>query len=418
MCASVFVRTKVCRPWKEHKNTMEKPAICGGTPACATPIQYGKQYIDDADIQAVTEVLKSPFLTCGPRIPALEKKYCEITGARYAVAVSNGTAALHIACIAAGIGPGDEVITTPITFAASANCVSYCGGKPVFADIDPETYNIDPAAVEACITPRTKAVIPVHYTGQSVAYDEIAAICKKHGLILIQDAAHAIGTRYKGKPIGSLADMTCFSSHPVKTVTSGEGGIVTTNDETLYLKLLLARSHGITRDRGQMAAPSDDPWYYEMISLGYNYRLTDMQAALLSSQLDKLAAFSKRRKEIVARYNEAFEKTDGIIVQKEIPESDTTRHLYIIQLDPDVLSCSRREFFDAMAAENIHCQVHYIPVYRLPYYQELGYPKGLCPKAERLYERILSIPLYYSLTDEEVEQVISAVKKLCVYYHK
>lgn len=397
---------------------MEKPAICGGTPACATPIQYGKQYIDDADIQAVTEVLKSPFLTCGPRIPALEKKYCEITGARYAVAVSNGTAALHIACIAAGIGPGDEVITTPITFAASANCVSYCGGKPVFADIDPETYNIDPAAVEACITPRTKAVIPVHYTGQSVAYDEIAAICQKHGLILIQDAAHAIGTRYKGKPIGSLADMTCFSSHPVKTVTSGEGGIVTTNDETLYLKLLLARSHGITRDRGQMAAPSDDPWYYEMISLGYNYRLTDMQAALLSSQLDKLAAFSKRRKEIVARYNEAFEKTDGIIVQKEIPESDTTRHLYIIQLDPDVLSCSRREFFDAMAAENIHCQVHYIPVYRLPYYQELGYPKGLCPKAERLYERILSIPLYYSLTDEEVEQVISAVKKLCVYYHK
>lgn len=418
MCASVFVRTKVCRPWKEHKNTMEKPAICGGTPACATPIQYGKQYIDDADIQAVTEVLKSPFLTCGPQIPALEKKYCEITGARYAVAVSNGTAALHIACIAAGIGPGDEVITTPITFAASANCVSYCGGKPVFADIDPETYNIDPAAIEACITPRTKAVIPVHYTGQSVAYDEIAAICKKHGLILIQDAAHAIGTRYKGRPIGSLADMTCFSSHPVKTVTSGEGGIVTTNDETLYQKLLLARSHGITRDRGQMAAPSDDPWYYEMISLGYNYRLTDMQAALLSSQLEKLAAFSKRRKEIVARYNEAFEKTDGIIVQKEIPESDTTRHLYIIQLDPDVLSCSRREFFDAMAAENIHCQVHYIPVYRLPYYQELGYPEGLCPKAERLYERILSIPLYYSLTDEEVEQVISAVKKLCVYYHK
>lgn len=397
---------------------MEKPAICGGKPACQAPVQYGKQYIDDADIHAVTEVLKSDFLTCGPRIPALEKKFCEITGAKYAVAVSNGTAALHCACLAADIGPGDEVITTPITFAASANCVSYCGAKPVFADIDPETYNIDPGAVEACITEKTKAVIPVHYTGQAVAYDEIASICKKHGLILIQDAAHAIGTRYKGSPIGSLGDMTCFSSHPVKTVTSGEGGVITTNDEGLYKKLLLARSHGITRDRSLMAHPSDDPWYYEMVSLGYNYRLTDMQAALLSSQLNKLSVFSARRKDIVARYDEAFRRVDGIIVQKEIPESDTTRHLYILQLDPEVLTCSRRRFFDAMNAENIHCQVNYIPVYLLPYYQKLGYPAGLCPKAERLYERIISIPLYYSLTDEQVEEVISAVRKICAYYHK
>lgn len=409
---------KICGLWKGHGIKMEKPAICGGTPACASPLQYGKQYIDKADIQAVTDVLESPYLTCGPQIPALEKKFCEITGAKYAVSVSSGTAALHIACIAAGIGPGDEVITTPMTFAASANCAAYCGGRPVFADIDPETYNIDPAAIEACITSRTKAVIPVHYTGQSVAYDEIAAICKKHGLILIQDAAHALGTRYKGKPIGSLGDMTCFSSHPVKTVTSGEGGIVTTNDEALYQRLLLARSHGITRDRTQMTNPSDDPWYYEMISLGYNYRLTDIQAALLSSQLDKLPVFSRRRKEIVARYNEAFQEIDGVIVQREIPESDTTRHLYILQLDLDVLTCSRREFFDAMAAENIHCQVHYIPVYRLPYYQALGYPKGLCPNAERLYERILSIPLYYKLEKDEVEEVIFAVKKLCAYYHK
>ena len=397
---------------------MEKPAICGGSPACDTPIQYGRQYIDDADIRAVSDVLRSDFLTCGPRIPALEEKFCKVTGAKYAVAVSNGTAALHIACIAAGIGPGDEVITTPITFAASANCVSYCGGTPVFADIDPETYNMDPAAMEACITPKTKAVIPVHYTGQAVAYDEIAAICQKHGLLLIQDAAHAIGTLYKGQPIGSLADMTCFSSHPVKTVTSGEGGVVTTNDEVLYQKLLLARSHGITRDHSQMSEPCDDPWYYEMVSLGYNYRLTEIQAALFSSQLDKLPVFSKRRKEIVKRYNEAFRDVEGIIVQKEIPSSDTTRHLYVIQLDPDILTCSRRHFFDAMTAENIHCQVHYIPVYRLPYYQRLGYPKGLCPKAEKLYERILSIPLYYSLTDRQVEDVILAVRKICAYYHK
>lgn len=397
---------------------MEKPAICGGSPACDTPIQYGRQYIDDADIRAVSDVLRSDFLTCGPQIPALEAKFCKVTGAKYAVAVSNGTAALHIACIAAGIGPGDEVITTPITFAASANCVSYCGGTPVFADIDPETYNMAPAAMEACITPKTKAVIPVHYTGQAVAYDEIAAICQKHGLLLIQDAAHAIGTLYKGQPIGSLADMTCFSSHPVKTVTSGEGGVVTTNDEVLYQKLLLARSHGITRDHSQMSEPCDDPWYYEMVSLGYNYRLTEIQAALFSSQLDKLPVFSKRRKEIVKRYNEAFRDVEGIIVQKEIPSSDTTRHLYVIQLDPDILTCSRRQFFDAMTAENIHCQVHYIPVYRLPYYQRLGYPKGLCPKAERLYERILSIPLYYSLTDRQVEDVILAVRKICAYYHK
>lgn len=397
---------------------MEKPAICGGSPACDTPIQYGRQYIDDADIRAVSDVLRSDFLTCGPQIPALEAKFCKVTGAKYAVAVSNGTAALHIACIAAGIGPGDEVISTPITFAASANCVSYCGGTPVFADIDPETYNMAPAAMEACITPKTKAVIPVHYTGQAVAYDEIAAICQKHGLLLIQDAAHAIGTLYKGQPIGSLADMTCFSSHPVKTVTSGEGGVVTTNDEVLYQKLLLARSHGITRDHSQMSEPCDDPWYYEMVSLGYNYRLTEIQAALFSSQLDKLPVFSKRRKEIVKRYNEAFRDVEGIIVQKEIPSSDTTRHLYVIQLDPDILTCSRRQFFDAMTAENIHCQVHYIPVYRLPYYQRLGYPKGLCPKAERLYERILSIPLYYSLTDRQVEDVILAVRKICAYYHK
>lgn len=396
---------------------MEKPAIFGGTPACPSPISYGKQYIDETDIQAVADVMRSDFLTCGPQIPALEKKFCEVTGAKYAVAVNSGTAALHIACIAAGIGPGDEVVTSPITFAASANCVSYCGGKPVFADINPETYNIDPAAVKACITPRTKAVIPVHYTGQAVAYDEIAEICQKYGLLLIQDAAHAIGTRYKGKPIGSLADMTCFSSHPVKTVTSGEGGVVTTNDETLYQKLLLARNHGITRDKSQMEHPTDDPWYYEMISLGYNYRLTDMQAALLSSQLDKLSAFVGRRKEIVKRYNEAFKNVDGVIIQKEIPESDTTRHLYILQLDLDVLTCNRRQFFDAMAAENIHCQVHYIPVYHLPYYQKQGYPIGLCPKAERLYERILSIPLYYSLTDEQVAEVIFAVKKICAYYH-
>lgn len=395
---------------------MEKLAINGGTPVSDAPIYYGHQYIDDADVQAVVKVLKSDYLTCGPEITKLEQKLCEITQASYATAVSNGTAALHIACMAAGIGPGDEVIVSAITFAASSNAVLYCGGTPVFADINPETYNVDPAKIEALVTEKTKAVVAVHYTGQCVEHDEIAEICKKHNLIYIQDAAHAIGTKYKDQPVGSLADLTCFSFHPVKTVTSGEGGAVTTNSETMYKKLLLARSHGITRDEGQMVHPTGEPWYHEQVDLGYNYRLTDMQAALLSSQLDKLEAFSKRRGAIVKRYNEAFAEVDGIIVQKEIPESDTTRHLYIIQIDPKMLSCNRLEFFQALYAENICCQIHYVPVYRHPYYEKLGYQKGLCPNAEYLYDHIISIPLYYGLTDEQVELVIKAVCKVAEYY--
>ncbi len=398
---------------------MEQLAIFGGTPIRKEPLYYGHQYIDDADIHAVVKVLRSEALTCGPKISELEEKLCQITGAKYAVAVSNGTAALHIAAMAAGIGKGDEVITSPITFAASANCTLYCGGTPVFADIDPETYNIDPAEMEKKITPKTKAVVAVDFTGQAVAHKEIEALCKKHNLIFIEDAAHAIGTKYDGKPVGSLADMTCFSFHPVKTVTSGEGGAVTTNDETLYKKLVLFRSHGITRDIAQMKNPSDDPWYNEQVTLGYNYRMTDIQAALLISQLDKLPAFSARRKELVDYYNNAFKDLPGIIIQKEIPESDTTRHLYILQLDPAKVSCTRREFFDALCAEGIHPQVHYLPVYRHSYYEkELGYPKGLCPNAEALYEQILSIPLYYKLTDQDAQDVSDAVHKIISYYRK
>ena len=306
---------------------MEKPAIDGGTPVRETKIFYGHQYIDDADIQAVVDVLKSDYLTCGPKIGELEQKLCEVTGAKYAVVCSTGTAALHIAAMAAGVGEGDEVITTPITFAASANCALYCGARPVFADIDPETYNIDPAKVEAAITPRTKAVVAVDYTGQSVALDPLRKICREHGLFLIEDGAHVIGTKYKGQPNGSLSDMTTLSVHPCKTVTGGEVGACLTNDETLYRKLVLYRAHGITRDPSLMEHEPDGPWYYEMIDLGYNYRMTDMQAALIISQLDKLERFSARRKEIVAKYNEAFAKLPQIVVQKEIPESDTTRHL-------------------------------------------------------------------------------------------
>ena len=394
----------------------EIPAFCGGTPVRDTKLFYGHQYIDEADIQAVVDVLKSDYLTCGPKIGELEEKLCQVTGAKYAVACSNGTAALHMACMAAGIGAGDEVITTPITFAASANCALYCGARPVFADIDEETYNIDPQSVAEKVNGKTKAVVAVDFTGQSVELDELLAVCREKGLVLIEDGAHVIGTKYKGRANGSIADMTTFSFHPVKTVTGGEGGAVLTNNEEYNKTLLLYRSHGITRDTGLLEHEPEGGWYYEQIDLGYNYRITDMQAALIISQLDKLQMFSRRRKEIVARYNEAFSKLPQIAVQKEIPESDTTRHLYILRLVPEKLKIGRKEFFDALAAENICCNVHYIPTYYFPYYQKLGFAKGICPKAEKLYEEMLSIPLYYAMTDKDVEDVIRAVTKIVEYY--
>ncbi len=395
---------------------MDKPAICGGAPVRDTKIFYGHQYIDEADVQAVVDVLRSDYLTCGPKIGELEKRLCEVTGAKYAVVCSNGTAALHIACMTAGVGAGDEVITTPITFAASANCALYCGAKPVFADINAETYNIDPKEVAAHVTERTKAVVAVDFTGQSVEEKELLEICRKNGLVLIEDGAHVIGTKYNGQPNGSIADMTTFSFHPVKTITGGEGGAVLTNNEEYYKKLLLYRAHGITRDETQMEHSSDGPWYYEQIDLGYNYRMTDIQAALLISQLDKLPMFSARRKEIVAKYNEAFSKLPQIAVQKEIPESDTTRHLYILRLVPEKLKINRKEFFDALGAENVCCNVHYIPTYYFPYYERLGYQKGICPKAEKLYEEMISLPLYYGMSDQDVEDVIQAVTKIATHY--
>ncbi len=395
---------------------MDKPAICGGTPIRDTKIYYGHQYIDEADIQAVVEVLKSDTITCGPKITELEEKLCRITGAKYAVVCSNGTAALHMACMAAGAGEGDEVITTPITFAASANCALYCGARPVFADINEETYNIDPKEVKRLTNEKTKAVVAVDYTGQSVELDELLSICRAHHLVLIEDGAHVIGTRYKGRCNGSIADMTTLSFHPVKTVTSGEGGAVLTNSEEYYEKLLLYRAHGITKDFTKMENEPDGPWYYEQVALGLNYRMTDIQAALLISQLDKLPLFMERRKEIVRTYNEAFAKLPQIIVQKEIPESDTTRHLYILRLNLSKLSIDRRRFFEALAAENICCNVHYIPTYYFPYYQRLGYERGLCPKAEKLYEEIISLPLYYAMTDKDVQDVIRAVTRIADYY--
>ena len=398
---------------------MEKLAVEGGTPVRSTKIFYGHQWIDESDIEAVAETLRSDFLTCGPKINEFEKCLTDYTGAKYAAAVSNGTAALHCACIAAGIKPGDEVITTPLTFAASANCALYCGGRPVFADVNPETYNINPERIREKITDKTKAVVAVDFTGQAVENDEIRKICSEHGLIFIEDAAHAIATKYNGHQVGTLADMTCFSFHPVKTVTGGEGGAIMTNNESFYKNLLLARSHGITHDESMMEeSPHEGPWYYEQINLGYNYRLTDFQSALLISQMKKLEKFSARRKEIVKKYNDAFSKIPEIIVQKEIPQSDTCRHLYIIRLNFDMLRCSRREFFDAMSAENVQCQIHYVPVYWFPYYKHLGYEKGLCPVAEEIYRGIMSIPLYPKMSDDDVDDVIHAVRKVAENYRK
>ncbi len=397
---------------------MEQLAIFGGTPVREEKIFYGRQCIEQDDIDAVVAALKSDLITSGPRVEALEQKLCEVTGAHYAVVVSNGTAALHLAALTAGFGERDEVIVSSITFAASANCVLYCGARPVFADIDPETYNIDPEEVRKLITPRTKGIVAVDFTGQAVELDALREIANEYNLILIEDAAHAIGTKYRGQPIGSISDMTCFSFHPVKTVTGGEGGAITTNDEGLYRKLMRLRTHGITRNREEMAHPTDALWYNEQVDLGYNYRMTDFQAALLLSQLKKLSRFSERRKEIVKKYDQAFAGMPELVVQKEIPESDTTRHLYILRLNLDALRCDRKQFFDALYAENTCPQVHYLPVYWHSYYERLGYRRGICPNAEKFYNEVMSIPLYPSLTDSDVEDVIHAVKKIVEYYRK
>lgn len=398
---------------------MDRLAIHGGNPVRETPIYYGHQCISADDIAAVVQVLRSDYLTCGPAITELEQKLCKMTGAKYAVAVSNGTAALHAACYAAGLKKNDEVITTPLTFAASANCILYMGAKPVFADVNPDTYNINPESIEEHISKKTKAIVAVDFTGQATESDKIRAICKKYNLLLIEDGAHSIGTTYRNTPVGNLSDLTAFSFHPVKNVTGGEGGAVLTNDESLYQRLILFRTHGITRNVKFMDFEIEqEDWYYQQIDLGYNYRLTDIQAALITSQLNKLEQFKLRRQKIVDKYNKAFANFKGIILQKEIPESDTARHIYLIQLDLDELSVGRREVFEALKAENVYCNVHYIPVYYFPYYQKLGYKKGLCPCAEKLYERMLTIPLYPAMTDTDVDSVIAAVKKVVGFYLK
>lgn len=370
-------------------------------------IPYSRQDIDEDDIQAVVEVLHSDFLTTGSMVEEFEKKVAEYTGAKYAVAVSSGTAALHAACYAAGIGKGDEVITSSITFAASANCVIYCGAKPVFADINPVTYNIAPEDIRRKINRRTKAIIPVHYTGQPCDMDEIHAIARENNLVVIEDAAHAMGASYNGEKIGMLSDLTTFSFHPVKHITTGEGGMITTNQAAFYKRLKLFRSHGITRDIGLMQS-SEGGWYYEQLELGYNYRITDFQCALGISQLRKLDASVKRRIEIAHRYDEALKEVKGITTPAQVLGRQNSYHLYVIQ----VKHIPREEAFNRLRSAGIGVNVHYIPVYKHPFYQTHGYRGVSCPNAEAFYSHVISLPMYASLTDQQQEYVIEQVRLL------
>jgi len=387
------------------KSTACLPGEDGAGPVRAKMLPYARQLIEEDDIAAVVEALKNDFLTTGPLVEKFEKALARYTGARYAVAVSSGTAALHAAMYAAGIGPGDEVITTPLTFAATANSILYQGGIPVFADIEPETLNISPGEVEEKISPRTRAVVPVHFAGRPCAMAEILPLAKKHHLTVIEDAAHALGAEYGGKRIGSLGHLTVFSFHPVKHITTGEGGMVTTSDRRLYERLLLFRTHGITRKPGKWSRPEGD-WYYEMQDLGYNYRLTDIQCALGLSQLGKIDRFLKRREEIVRQYDRAF-KGWGALQTPGWPEDGRSAwHLYVIRLALDKLRLGRREVFEALRAQNVGANVHYLPVYRHPYYQSLDpgrYYEGLCPAAEAYYEQAVTLPLYPGMKDEDVD---------------
>lgn len=393
----------------------EKLAINGGIPVRDTFLQYGRQYIDEEDISKVVEVLKGDYLTTGPYVKNFEEALAKKVGAQYAVAVTSGTAALHCAVIAAGIEKGDEVLVTPMTFAASANCILYVGATPIFVDVEENTGNIDVNKIEEKITDKTKAIIAVSYRGNPVKIDRIMDIAKKHNLIVIEDAAHAIGAKYKDIYVGNNADMTIFSFHPVKHITTGEGGAITTNDKELYRKLIEVRSHGITRNVDIMEN-KDDPWYYEQIDLGYNYRMPDINAALGASQIKKLDSFIEKRKELATLYSSMLKGNQYVTLLEDTEGGFNSEHIYVIKLNLEKLNCTRREVFKALIKENIGVNVHYIPVYFHPYYRKLGYKRGICPICEEFYERIITLPLHVSMNRDDVISVIKALDKVFKYY--
>lgn len=389
---------------------IEKLAIEGGQPVRPVLLPYGRQSVDEADIQAVVDVLRGDWLTTGPSVSAFEKAVAEYVGAQEAVAVNSGTAALHAAAFAVGIGPGDEVIVPALTFAASVNCVLYLGGRPVFADVLPGTLNLDPEDVLRKITPRTKAIIPVDYTGQPCDHDAIRALADAHGLTVIEDAAHALGATYKDRKVGTLHELTTLSFHPVKHITTGEGGMIVTNDPDLAKRMRAFRSHGITADFRQRAEAGS--WVYEMTALGYNYRLPDILCALGMSQLKKLDNWLARRRAIAARYMEAFADLPQVTLLQVLSETEPAWHLFVIQLNLEQLRVGRKEVFAALRAENIGVNVHYIPVYWHPYYRQLGYERGLCPVTEAAYERLITLPMFAAINDYDVDSVIAALEKV------
>jgi UDP-4-amino-4,6-dideoxy-N-acetyl-beta-L-altrosamine transaminase len=390
-------------------------------------IPYGRQHIDEDDIKAVIDCLKTDCITQGPAIAEFERAVAGKTGARYAVAVATGTAALHCACLAAGIGKGHEIITSPITFAASGNCALFTGATVKFVDIKPDTYCMDHRKLEGAITSKTKAIIPVDFSGQPCDMDEINAIARKHGLVVIEDAAHSLGAIYKERPVGSLCQMTTFSFHPVKHITTGEGGMIVTDDEVMAKRSRLFRTHGITNDDNSMmlrAQAADNErtqespknpdtraaWYYEMQELGYNYRITDIQCSLGLSQLRKLDRFIDRRREIVKRYNEAFVLSPYIITPHEENDRKSSWHLYILCLRLKEMVRSRREVFEQLRSAGIGVHVHYIPLHLQPYYRNnFGYKRGDFPEAEDYYDSALTIPLFPGMTEDDCSRVIEGV---------
>lgn len=380
-------------------------------------IPYSRQSIDEEDIVSVAEVLRSDWLTTGPKVAAFEELFANTVKAKYAVAVSSGTAALHAAMFALDIAPGDEVIVPTMTFAASANCVVFQGGIPVFADVDPYTLLLDPAQVEANITPRTKAIIAVDYTGCPCDYDRLKEITKRHSLSVVADACHSLGGKYKGRDVGTLADLTVFSFHPVKHITTGEGGMVVTDNFELAAKMRRFRNHGINVDYSLRT--EQGTWYYEMLDLGYNYRLTDFQCALGINQLQKLDKWLKRRREIASHYDHAFSEILEISPLAVRPEVSHAYHLYVIRLELGRLRVNRAHVFSTLRTENIGVNVHYIPVHLHPFYRKhFGTKPGDCPVAESAYERIISLPIYPTMTDHDMEDVIEAVHKICDAYQK
>ena len=399
---------------------LETLAVHGGSPVREKLLPYGRQSLDDADIQAVVEVLKSDWLTTGPKVGEFEERFAAWVGARHAVSFSSGTAALHGAAFAAGLGPGDEAITTPMTFCATANCILYQGATPVFADVSPDTLNLDPKEVSQKLSARTKAIFAVDYAGHPAALDELGQLAKApgHGQspLLIEDACHALGAEYHGKRVGGIADMTVFSFHPVKHLTTGEGGMVSTNDARLAETLRRFRNHGISSEARQRQEAGQ--WFYEMVLLGFNYRLTDIACALGLSQLEKLDANLARRREIAAQYAAAFRDLSAILVPAVRDGVNPAWHLYPIRLNLGTLSAGRGEIFRALRAENIGVNVHYIPVHQHPYYRERFKSKESYPVAEDAYERLISLPMFHSMTAQDVQDVIHAVTKIVDHYRK